>query len=65
MSKTEWDLLAIHNKLHILNKTVDDLDGLRCNCPSFILRDPYLASPAPAQSHNLLQDFVPLSLHRV
>ena len=33
-------MLTIYNKLHILSKTVDDMEGLHCNCPSFILRDP-------------------------
>jgi hypothetical protein len=37
MWKTESDLLTIHKHGHIWDKIIDDLEGLRCGQPRFIL----------------------------
>jgi len=32
-------LLTVHDRAHILDETVDDLEDLSCGCPSLILRE--------------------------
>ena len=31
-------LLTIHDHLHVLDETVDNLESLRCSCPGLVLR---------------------------